>query len=281
MNSARTTITGLLAAFLAVTAGAARSTTQDGGHPLVTASISTAADRWDAPCTVAVRFTIAPHWHLYWSNPGDAGLAPAIRWTLPEGFRAEQPRFPTPEKIVADGLISYGYHGELVLLTMLIPPAGYVPEDRDTIRADIDWLVCRESCLPGSAIVRLAVADAARTRNEARIATGRFAQTAPVPWNGTAEGPLSATASRTGEGFTLAFDPHMPADDFYPGTAGDAVIDNASVRVTPGSISVRIQTSASAPPPRSLEGIIIAGSRGFHVSVPVRSTDHNNQPQEE
>jgi hypothetical protein len=33
-------------------------------------------------------FDLGPHWHIYWSNPGDSGEPPVVRWRLPEGFRA-------------------------------------------------------------------------------------------------------------------------------------------------------------------------------------------------
>ena len=34
-------------------------------------------------------FKLEPGWHVYWKNPGDAGLPPNIHWTLPEGVTAE------------------------------------------------------------------------------------------------------------------------------------------------------------------------------------------------
>ncbi len=40
------------------------------------------------PFRVAVRFSVADTWHINWINPGDAGLAPSVAWTLPEGFIA-------------------------------------------------------------------------------------------------------------------------------------------------------------------------------------------------
>src|SRR3984957_5646868 len=32
-----------------------------------------------------LHLTIAPGWHTYWRNPGDAGLPTTIDWTLPAG----------------------------------------------------------------------------------------------------------------------------------------------------------------------------------------------------
>src|ERR1700677_565932 len=45
---------------------------------------------------VALIEKIQPHWHTYWRNPGDAGQAPTIAWTLPAGWRAGDIVWPTP-----------------------------------------------------------------------------------------------------------------------------------------------------------------------------------------
>ena len=35
--------------------------------------------------TLALRLNADEHWHTYWKNPGDSGLATHIDWTLPDG----------------------------------------------------------------------------------------------------------------------------------------------------------------------------------------------------
>jgi len=49
---------------------------------------------------LAVRFQLEPGWHVYWENPGESGIATAVEWTLPPGFRAGALRFPIPERLV-------------------------------------------------------------------------------------------------------------------------------------------------------------------------------------
>ncbi|HEY0266963.1 MAG TPA: protein-disulfide reductase DsbD domain-containing protein, partial [Rhizomicrobium sp.] len=39
--------------------------------------------------TVALEEKIAPGWHTYWKNPGDAGAPTTIDWTLPAGWKAD------------------------------------------------------------------------------------------------------------------------------------------------------------------------------------------------
>ena len=96
-----------------------------------------------------VRLHMQPGWHTYWKNPGDSGLATRIDWELPEGFEAGPIQWPAPERIDVGPLTSYGYHGEVLLLTDIRVPqdsAGSIP-----IAARAFWLVCEEICIPGDA----------------------------------------------------------------------------------------------------------------------------------
>jgi thiol:disulfide interchange protein len=89
-----------------------------------------------------------PEWHTYWINPGDAGLATTIKWTLPPGFAAGPIQWPTPEKHNMGPLMTYGYAGDVYLLTTITPPNSNLPEHFD-IKAKASWLVCKEECIPG------------------------------------------------------------------------------------------------------------------------------------
>jgi thiol:disulfide interchange protein DsbD len=97
-----------------------------------------------------------PGWHTYWKNPGEAGLATKIRWTLPGGVTARDIEWPAPHKYTEGGeVITYGYADE----TMLIIPmtVSDLPDSVRAIRlrAEVDWLECEKVCLPGSGVVEL------------------------------------------------------------------------------------------------------------------------------
>jgi DsbC/DsbD-like thiol-disulfide interchange protein len=132
------------------------------GKPLVTPSLHIGTTDFSQTFTIAVRFQIAPEWHLYWKNPGDAGLAPKAQWTLPEGFSVSDFQFPTPHKIATESAVDYGYDRELVLLATITPPKpptrNFTSKDF-TLKADLTWLVCRESCIPGDATLELNTAS--------------------------------------------------------------------------------------------------------------------------
>lgn len=107
------------------------------------------------PFWVAVKFDLDKHWHIYWKNPGDAGTIPEIQWQLPAGFTYGEIQWPYPEFIKIAHLANYAYKDEVLLLTEITPPADLVFGDSITFQAQVSWLVCKEDCTPGRAILNL------------------------------------------------------------------------------------------------------------------------------
>ncbi|MCS6884005.1 MAG: protein-disulfide reductase DsbD family protein [Acidobacteriota bacterium] len=106
------------------------------------------------PFWVAVRLRMKPQWHTYWINPGDSGLATKVEWDLPEGFRIGELLWPVPEKIVSGPLVTFGYFGEVFLLAKIVPPDELIVGNYK-FSAKVNWLVCREECIPESAELAL------------------------------------------------------------------------------------------------------------------------------
>ncbi|MDP3850215.1 MAG: protein-disulfide reductase DsbD family protein [Luteolibacter sp.] len=86
-------------------------------------------------------------WHSYYQNSGGVELAPAIRWTLPEGFTAGPVQWPVPK--VKDGFFgkSFIFTGSPVFLTNITAPAGLEPGKTVTLAAAASWQICKESCI--------------------------------------------------------------------------------------------------------------------------------------
>jgi thiol:disulfide interchange protein DsbD len=95
-------------------------------------------------------FKLEPGWHIYWENPGDSGEPPHIHWSLPEGITAGPIQFPAPKRLPLGPLMDYGYEGE-VYFPMAMTIAKGVKPGRVVLGAKVDWLVCREVCIPGKA----------------------------------------------------------------------------------------------------------------------------------
>ncbi|MDZ4724356.1 MAG: protein-disulfide reductase DsbD family protein [candidate division Zixibacteria bacterium] len=104
---------------------------------------------------LALRFTIDPEWHLYWKNPGDAGLPPKVKWVLPTGFEAGELQFPYPERFDMPPLVSFSYEKELILPVKITVPKMLGLNAQVTLQADVTWLVCKESCIPGKTSLTL------------------------------------------------------------------------------------------------------------------------------
>ena len=116
---------------------------------------------------VAVKFEMADQWHIYWRNPGDAGLATGIDWSLPEDFSVTGIYWPYPEIFESGGVASYGYKYKILLLCAVTPPAGF-RGDKVSINADVTWLECREICLPGRAELSLTLSVNGETETDER-----------------------------------------------------------------------------------------------------------------
>lgn len=108
------------------------------------------------PFWVAIHLTLADQWHTYWKNPGDAGFATNVEWHLPSGFTASPTVWPTPKRFTVDGIIGYGYEGEVLLLTQITPPEKIPSNAIVALSANVKWLVCSDSfCQPGEISVSM------------------------------------------------------------------------------------------------------------------------------
>ena len=104
---------------------------------------------------VALRQKIAPGWHTYWRNPGDAGAATTLAWTLPAGWTAGEIVWPTPERTRVGPLLDYAYKGEVLLPVPITVPASATPGSTVTLKAAAAFLVCEEICIPEDAVLTL------------------------------------------------------------------------------------------------------------------------------
>ena len=105
---------------------------------------------------IALTFDIDEGWHVYWPGQNDTGFAPTVELTLPEGWEAGEIQWPAPHRYIAPGnILDHIYEdGEA---TFIIPIT--IPKDANPgavrLTADLEWLVCREACIPGWETVTL------------------------------------------------------------------------------------------------------------------------------
>jgi thiol:disulfide interchange protein/DsbC/DsbD-like thiol-disulfide interchange protein len=132
------------------------------------------------PFRIGLLFGLGQGWHIYWTNPGDAGAAPTMTVSLPQGGAAGAIRWPIP-KVINDGPVtSYAYtlKTEPVLLPLTITPPKALPiASKYKVTVAATWLVCKDICVPGDAAFTLSLPVAAK----------------PVP---SSEAPLFAAVDR-------------------------------------------------------------------------------------
>lgn len=128
------------------------------GLPLVKASLlsNTSAVVPGQSFEVGLLLEMAPGWHTYWEYSGDAGLPIEMAWKLPAGFQAGPIQWPVPEAKLEPGDIQTYAYSERVLLPVKISPPKEV-SGSITLKADVSWLVCKDTCVPGDAKVEISL----------------------------------------------------------------------------------------------------------------------------
>ena len=146
----------ILACVLALTVGESAAAGDDAQKSLVharvlaeTTSFQRNRDGW-----LAVELTIEPGWHVYWKNPGDAGLATSVKWKLPGRVSAGPIAWPRPERFGARSIVGYGYRQRVALLVPVKVPQRFASETL-TVEAAVSWLACAEVCIPGGQTLKL------------------------------------------------------------------------------------------------------------------------------
>src|SRR5215831_7704970 len=101
-------------------------------------------------------FRLEEGWHIYWQNAGDSGDPPNITWNLPPEVQAGSILWPVPKKIAVGPFVNYGYEDETLLLIPMQMATTFGDESL-VLAGDVDWLVCKEECIPGAAHLQLSL----------------------------------------------------------------------------------------------------------------------------
>jgi DsbC/DsbD-like thiol-disulfide interchange protein len=135
-------------------------------HYQLLADVSTIAP--GKPFHLGVRLTIDPGWHVYWTNPGDAGLPTRVKFSAPDGFSIGPVQFPAPQRIEDPGnIVMFGYENSVLLTAEVTPPAQLPLDATEKFSVLTKWLVCSDVCIPGQGedSVTLPVSAAAAPAN--------------------------------------------------------------------------------------------------------------------
>jgi thiol:disulfide interchange protein DsbD len=224
-----------------------------------------------ASVTVALQEIIAPGWHTYWSNPGEAGLPSEIKWSLPPGWKAGDIVWPYPKRLLVGPLMQYGYDGTVWLLMTVTAPADAKPGDIVTLKAAADWLVCKDVCIPEDTALSLPltvsaspIAPYATVKEQFEAARAKIP--AASPW------PVSFHA---GEGHLDMFvaspsltKMQLKDASFFPSAEG--VVEGMAPQqlgMADGGIVLRLTPPQKAKPPQKLSGVLVLTSADGSVQA--------------
>lgn len=101
----------------------------------------------DGEIRLGLHFKLAPGWHVYWKNSGDAGFPPVVVFGQAAGLSEPELLWPAPERFELPGdLVAFGYEDEVVYPVRA--RLSQAPGDVLKLSADVDYLVCEVDCIP-------------------------------------------------------------------------------------------------------------------------------------
>ncbi len=246
-----------------------------GGKQIVRVELITDATDFSEPFTVAIRFQIEPQWYVYWINPGDAGLPIEVQWELPNGWSAGKLLHPVPEKMVHGELVAYGYKREVILLSTISPAAGASKNSQQPkLRAKLDWLVCKESCIRGTATVELTKKTGEGLKRVSEVLKETLARL-PVPIDRSGIAIERAELANAPAGtkvvhILLRGAQAQQVSDFFPETLENAMIDYKSISVNNGVITLMVTPNNESETIRELRGLVLLGDKGYECIIPLK-----------
>jgi len=224
--------------------------------------------------TVALRLIPVSGWHIYWKNPGDSGLPPSVTWKLPAGWTAGPFQFPFPEKILLPPLVSYGYEQETLLLTTFtIPDYEKIPSSFP-IEADVEWLVCKETCLPGNAHLNLTLSTQPKPNIDLQGLFDDVRKDLPIA---LPQIPVSAKTNGSDLQITVQPQTQVGSLSFFPeGDFLDEFKPSKTEILSSGKLQLTLPLKEKAKLPPSLQGVLVAenpwdasGHHALEVSLPL------------
>ncbi|WP_205342336.1 protein-disulfide reductase DsbD family protein [Denitrificimonas caeni] len=223
----------------------------------------------DSSVTLAIFMEPQGEWHGYWKEPGDAGLAPQLTWSLPDGVSAGETAYPVPQTLLIDGLMNHVYEHPYALLVPLRIPAGLAVGTSLAIGLEMRYLACRyDACVPESAElnISLRVGDGA---HDAAVQT-QFSQ-----WRQALPRSLGSKASFTvDDGVFRLMVPfpesmHIDQPHLYSATK-NVLVNSAEQRFQRNGDVLMIETQAGQQHIESFAGTLSLGN-GLGLDVEASS----------
>ncbi|HEX4285861.1 MAG TPA: thioredoxin family protein [Terracidiphilus sp.] len=223
------------------------------------------------PNSAGLFFKLEPGWHVYWKNAGDSGEPPHVKWTMPAGIKASELQFPAPKRLPLGPFMDFGYEDQVVF-PFTVTAGKSAARGPSDLHAKVDWLVCREVCIPGKAELALGrtVSDHASgtvSQNDLKLIE-RFEALLPK----TAPATFKPVFQASGAGFRVAVTTgrHEATAAFFP--SDQSIVDNPSAQTiapTDRGLILGLKKDANLTAnPDQLRGVIeLSDGRAFEITA--------------
>ncbi len=145
---------------------------------------------------LGLHFEMDDTWKIYWRSPGDAGYPPDIDWKGSENLESADLRWPVPERFELFGMQTFGYGGTIVLPIDARPKD---PSEPVKLRANVDYLTCREICIPHRVDLALDIPPGDGGASEHAFLIDRFRAMVPGEGDGAGMDLQNAVLTAGGE----------------------------------------------------------------------------------
>ena len=218
---------------------------------------------------VALSLTLVPGWHVYWVYAGDSGEAPSVAWSAPQGIVLGPMQYPAPSRLPLGPLMDYGYEGTAIF-PFRLTASQQLSLGTTSLKAHVQWLVCREICLPGKAFLglNLKVAPTAPSATNPLIDAALHAEPLPLP----SSVKVHVSATRSLLTVDVESGHRETAFEYYP-LDDDSIRNAAEQKVEPtpqGAKLVTERAETSDTLPKQIKGVLkLSGGRSYTFDVPV------------
>jgi thiol:disulfide interchange protein DsbD len=109
---------------------------------------------------VFLRMVHDAQWHSYWVS-SSTGYPTTISLSANGAPLAASVTWPVPKVHEQGGIVDYVYEGTVAIPVSFTVPESLKPGDALHLSAEVNWLMCREECVPGHATLSLDLSVAA------------------------------------------------------------------------------------------------------------------------
>ncbi len=166
-------------------------------------------------------FNLKKDWHIYWINPGDAGLPTKIEpKENPVGNQVEV-LMEIPKILKEEDLVFYCYENKTTMISKYVIDKN-ANLGTTSLEYDISWLMCKNECYPGKISFNIPIKVSNKSKVINKIDITKY------PKNSKKE-QITASIMNNSIFFTISGIPQSTID-FYPLTSGYIVYDKIEIK---------------------------------------------------